>query len=451
MDNEIIKMITKKHVTYPKVLIVGRTNVGKSTLFNRISNDNKSIVFERSGVTRDYISEEVTWNEKTFNLVDTGGMSFQRGTNEIDKLVQEKVNQQLKKAALLLFVVDVKSGVTQEDIHIAQLLHKSQKPVVLIINKIDNSNAAQDNLHEFYTLGFKDIINISSLHGVGIGSLLDFIVHAIPNPSDTEPEKPQFKIAIIGKPNVGKSSLMNVLTMSERSIVSDVAGTTREALSELVYHANDLIQITDTAGVRRKASIDDDLEKLMVKSTMQTVRDADIVILMIDASEGTISDQELKLLFYALEEKKPLILIYNKTDLLKGDEYTRGQLRYNLEKYEFVLKKIPQIEVSCLSKKNVHKIMEHVQKIIERCKQPFNSTQVDELVKGRLASTPLYHKKQILRLFKIRHVVAPIPTFVLHVNYPEWFGDSQLAFIENILRANYDLKGIPVRFSVRKV
>lgn len=444
-------MITKKQLNYPKVLIVGRTNVGKSTLFNRISNDNKSIVFERSGVTRDYIAEQVTWKDKTFNLIDTGGMSFQRGTSDIDKLVQEKVNQQLTTATLLLFVVDVKSGVTQEDLFIAQLLHKSKKPVVLVINKIDNSNAAQDNLHEFNALGFEQIIEVSSLHGVGMASLLEFIIQNTPDPLEAEPEKPQFKIAIIGKPNVGKSSLMNLLTLSERSIVSDVAGTTREAISELVYHANDLIQITDTAGVRRKASVDDDLEKLMVKSTMQTVRDADVVILMIDSSEGALADQELKLLFYAVEEKKPLIILYNKTDLLKGDEYTRGLLNQNLDKYEFILKKIPQIAISCLSKKNVNKIMEEVQKIIARCQQPFNSTQIDEIVKGRLANTPLYHKKQILRLFKIRHVAASIPTFVLHVNHPEWFGDSQLGFIENILRANFDLKGVPVRFSVRKV
>ncbi|MBY0353348.1 ribosome biogenesis GTPase Der [Candidatus Babeliales bacterium] len=440
-----------KKVKYPTVVLVGRTNVGKSTLFNRLASEQKSIVFEREGVTRDYIEEKITWADKTFKIIDTGGFEFKRNMTEIETRVQEKVLRLLDNASLLLFVCDGKNGLTQGDLHIAKILHRTRKPVIVVVNKADNKRALEDNAAEFYSLSFEEIINVSSIHGTGIGRLLERITDIVPQPTTIEGEVPQYKMVIVGKPNVGKSSLMNLLLNQERSIVSEVAGTTREPITEMLQRADELIQLVDTAGVRKKSRVDDELEQLMVKSSLEAIREADVVLLMIDASQGKISDQELKLLFYVYEVNKPVLVLYNKTDLIKEDDYTKAQLKSSLEEYNFVLKKTPQINISCLSKKNVSKVIDQVNSLVKRCSQSFNSSELDELVKQSLSTKPMYHKRILLRLFKIRNVPAQIPTFVLHVNYPEFFGPSQLGFIENIIRSHYDIKGCPVQFSVRKV
>lgn len=438
-----------KSFDYPKVLLVGRTNVGKSTLFNRLTDSRKSIVFEREGVTRDYIHEIVTWNDKTFDLVDTGGLTFKKHDDVIWKRIQEKVMALLNSASVILFVCDAKNGLIEEDQIIAKILHKTKKPTFLLLNKADNHNSFEENMPEFYKLGFKSIIPVSAIHGTGVGTLLDSVVKALGDEQLGTVEEPAYKVVIIGKPNVGKSSLMNLLINQERSIVSDIAGTTREAVSEMLYHCSDLIELTDTAGVRRQARVSDDLETLMVKSSLQAIKDANIVIVMVDASEGKISDQELKLLFYAHEQKKMVIAVFNKTDLL--NEYSRLLLDQSLKEYAFILNKIPQVSTSCITQKNVSKIFHEIQNVWKRCKQEFQSTDVNDRVKNELKTIPLYNKGQQLKLFKIRHVRAAIPTFVLHVNEPKWFGESELGCIENILRRNYDLRGCPIQFSVKEV
>ncbi len=438
-----------KKIKYPKVLLVGRTNVGKSTLFNRFISHKKSIVFDQEGVTRDYIEEVVTNGDKPFSLIDTGGMQFRKNINPIDALVLQKVTALFAEAKVILFVVDATAGVTQEDRQIAKQLHKTGKPVLLLLNKADNSKLLRENIGEFLSLGFKEMIETSALHGRGILETLEKTVALLPDGTTTEAIKPNYQIAIIGKPNVGKSSLMNLLTQQERSIVSDIAGTTREAVSETTYHCDDLVQITDTAGIRRKARVNDDLETLMVKNSMQSVREADVVMLVIDASQGPISDQELKLLFLVYEAKKPLIIVFNKTDLVT--DYSEIMLGQSQEEYEFILDKIPCISISCLTKKNVSKILNHIQKVLERCKQTFDPSEIDETVKKDLEGRPLFHAGLKLKMFKIRQVEGKIPTFVLHVNHPIWFGPSELGCIENILRKRYDLKGCPVEFYKQKV
>ncbi len=435
--------------SFPKILLVGRTNVGKSTLFNRLVQEKKSIVFEREGVTRDYIQETITWNDKTFDLIDTGGLVFGRHVDDIQKKVQEKVMPLLEKASLILFVCDVKNGLVEEDTIIARALHKAKRPVILLLNKADNQSKLEENQPDFYKLGFSEMLPASAIHGIGIGTLLGRIVDHVEDPIEGKVEKPQYKVVIVGKPNAGKSSLMNLLINQERSIVSDIAGTTREAIESSIYYCSDLIQMVDTAGVRKKRNVTDDLESLMVKSSMEAVRTADIVLMMIDASQGHISDQELKLLFYAYEQKKIMLILFNKSDLL--DEYSRTTLEQSLEEYDFILKKIPQIWTSCLTKRNVNKVLNEVKTLWERCQQVFNSTEVNEIVQNELATKPLYHTKIALRVFKIRVIKGSIPTFVLHVNHPAWFGDSEQSCIENILRKHFDLRGCPIQLSIRKV
>jgi GTP-binding protein len=441
----------KQISSYPKVLLVGRMNVGKSTLFNRLANEKKSIVFSREGVTRDAIHTTLTWNDKTFTLVDTGGMTFDRHADMIQKKVQDKVVQLLDQGDIILFVCDGKSGLTHEDEHIGRLLHRLKKPVFLLINKADNSNRLEETFHEFYQLGFDKIIKTSGVHGSGLGPLLYDIVEALPEKKIEEEDLSgnRYKLAIIGKPNVGKSSLMNLLIKQDRSIVSDVAGTTRESIKEEIDYKDYRIQIIDTAGVRRKRSVNDDLEELMVKSSMEAVRTSHTIIIVVDASQGAISDQEIKLLFYAYEEKKNILVIFNKMDLV--DEYTHYQLDTSIDEYDFIFKKIPMLFISCMTKKNVGKIFAEVDKIHSRNKQILNSSDVNEVIQEALKHKPLYHSRQPLRLFKIRVVPGIIPSFVLHVNHPNWFDSAALGCIENILRKTYDLKGCPLNFNVRKV
>lgn len=432
-------------LNYPKVLLVGRTNVGKSTLFNRMAEQRKSIVFEREGVTRDYIQELISWHGKSFLLVDTGGLSFTKNKDDITNRVQAKVIELLNSAALILFVCDGKNGLTAEDETIASLLRKTKKPVALLLNKADNQNAFDDNAAEFFKLGLKPILHTSGIHGIGIGSLLEHIVANIPNPIAQEQAAPQYKVALIGRPNVGKSSLMNLLIAHERSIVSPVAGTTREAIAETTYVLNDLVQIIDTPGVRRSRTISDDLEQLMVRSSLQTVKEADIVLAMIDASEGHIADQELKLLFYAYQQRKMVLAIINKTDLL--DDYKKFLLEQSIEKHEFILKKIPVMWISCVTQKNVHKIYNEVHKVWTRCNQQFDELDVNETIREGLSHVALYHNKERLKVQSVRVVKNNIPTFALQVNHPDWFGPSELGCIENMLRKHYDLVGCPVKLS----
>ena len=434
--------------SHPKVLIVGRTNVGKSTLFNRLAEERRSIVFDREGVTRDYIEEVVTWQDIPFTLIDTGGMSFVKGTDEITKRVQEKVMRLLKDASMLLFVVDGKNGMQLEDAKIADVVRRANKPTILLVNKADNLRAMDDNISEFYSLGFSNVIPISAVHGTGISLLLQNIVDTLPAPGKVETLNPVYNVALIGRPNVGKSSLMNLLLQHERSIVSDVAGTTREPITAMTYNLNDLIQFTDTAGVRRPRKVDDDLEGLMVKSSLIAVKNADIIVMMIDASEGKIADQELKLLFYAYEQKKMIVVVFNKTDLLT--EYTKYTLEQSIDEYQFILKKVPQVWISCLTHKNVSKIFNEVQQVWKRCHQEFNPIEVDEVVKTEMLTKFLVHNTAPLRISAVVPIGTNIPTFVLEVNHPEFFGQSEIGCVENILRKHYDLLGCPVRLFPRK-
>lgn len=440
----------KKIAKFPKVLLVGRTNVGKSALFNCITGGGESIVLQQEGVTRDYISQLITFEGKKFELVDTGGISFRKQIDQFSEKVKAQVLSLLNQAALILFVCDGKNGLTQEDIEIANNLRKIQKPLFLLINKADNTRVLSENLPEFYSLGFKEIIQTSALHKIGINELLEKIVQIIPERTRVEEEEisPKYKIVILGKPNVGKSSLMNLLSKKERSIVHAQAGTTREAVSENIFFAQDIIQLTDTAGIRRKSRVTDTLESLMVKSSLSAVRTSDIILLMVDASEKQLSDQELKLLFYAQEQNKSVILIFNKTDLLT--ESDRENLEDDLTQYDFILKKIPIVWVSCKSNKNVGKISSRIEEAIKRLSQEFDDAKLNELVKNYFLTKPIYRNEKRLKILKIRSVKTSTPTFILKVNHIKLFGPDQLGFIENILRKNYDLKGCPIKFILQK-
>lgn len=436
-----------KKIKVPNVVIVGRTNVGKSTLFNRLSENVKAIALDLEGVTRDFLSDTISWQGRSFELVDTGGISLRKTQDRILSQTRAIALSMIESADIILFVVDGKNGLVTEDREIAQLLHKHGKTVFLVINKIDIKDAVE-NTYAFEGLGFPKSCFISASHGKNIVDLLELIVAHLPEPVMVEVEEPAYKVMFFGKPNVGKSSLMNLLLEKDRSIVSAEPGTTREALIERVKFYSEDIQLADTPGVRRMRSVTEPLEGMMVQSTMQALKDADIVLLLVDGSSEHLVDQELKLAFYAFDSQyKALMVLFNKSDLI--DEAKKARFDHSLEEYKFLFKKIITLDISCKTGKNIGKILPAVKELWERHSHEFNQNELTQLFKEASVRRPLYHNKNLL-MFHSAHQVGTAPiTIVLHVNVPMWFGQSQLAFYERTLREKYDLRGAPIKFIVR--
>ena len=432
----------------PSVIIVGRMNVGKSTLFNRLSESVKSMTYDYEGVTRDFIKDTINWQGRTFDLYDTGGISLRRSNDLILEKAREVAIKLVKDVDIALMVVDGTVGIVQEDREISKLLHKMGKKVILIVNKID-SKKAEEHSFEFRQLGFAEMIRISAEHALGIGDILDVLVKELPDHGMAQEEEPKCRVVLLGKPNVGKSSLMNLIMNRERSIVSEVAGTTREALSDTVSFYQEDILVTDTPGIRKKSSVNEQLETMMVKSAMRALNNTDVVLLLIDASEGKIADQELKLAFYAFTEKyKALALLFNKQDLATDD--SKEQLKYSMSEYEYVFKKVPQLSISCATDKNIGKVLPLIKELCERTQMQLDENELKLLFKEALIAKPLYHRTSLLMLYGARQIKTNPITIILIVNEPAWFGPSQIMFLENILRAKYNLVGVPVKLLARK-
>ncbi len=431
-----------------KVVIIGRTNVGKSTLFNRLSTSVKSIALDYFGVTRDFIYDTVAWKDAQFELIDTGGIDFKKGLDVLTEAVRERAIKVLNEADVVLFVCDGSVGVLAEDDALARFVHKLGKPSMLLINKSD-SKKAQHFLDEFYRLGFKHVMEISAQHGLQIAELLDQVIELLPEEEKKQPEESLYKVVLLGKPNVGKSSLMNLLVEKDRSLVADIPGTTREAISDTIHFYKETIQVTDTAGLRRKSSINENIEQLMVKSSLTAVKHADIVLLLIDAQERELSQQVLKLLAYAFDENKAVILLRNKQDLLTDD--IQADWKFDIGAYEYMLKKVEILNISCETGYNIGKIMPLVQEVWQRYSTTFSATELTVLLKEALDRTPLYNGGRRLKLFSAKQFGKRPPLIRLNVNEPAWFGDSQKSFFENILRKEYNLKSIPVVFAVCKM
>lgn len=432
---------------YPSVVVIGRTNVGKSTLFNRLSPKVKSIAFDQPGVTRDSLYDLVTWKEFTFQLIDTGGVSLRVSQDPIFEQVRLKALAQIQRAKVLLFVCDGTVGVLAEDREIAKLLHKSGLPVIVAVNKID-TRQAQDRMYEFTSLGMRTVVPISAQHGTGMIELLDALVEHMSLSVPVEEENPPCKVVLLGKPNVGKSSLMNHIVQYERSIVSPEPGTTRESISETIQFYKADIEVTDTAGIRRKRTVSDPLETLMVRSSFRAVEQADVILLLIDASSGTLADQELKLAFYILEKYKALILIFNKQDLVEG--FAQKDMEQRLVEYKHLMKKVPVVSISCKTGKNIGRIMPLVDEVYKRYNQRFQDDELTMVIKDALIRKPLYHNSNMLVVRKVKQVAIAPCTLLIIANEPSWFGPSQLGYFENVLRKKYNLSGVPIRFFVRK-
>lgn len=440
----------------PIISLVGRTNVGKSAIFNRIANQKvKSLVFDKEHVTRDYIESSIVYKEKKFLLVDTGGIFMQKAESPLEELARTKALEVIERSEIVLFVCDAKVGVLQQDIDLLRMLRKKNSKIKLLVNKVDN-NYLKMEASDFLSLGFSDYLCTSAAHGIGTKEVMDFIVETLPQKERTHlledgtvagseelvDDESIFKVAIIGKPNVGKSSLLNLLGGKDRSIVSDIEGTTREAVGSKVSFNHQLIELVDTPGVRRQASVNESLESKMVQIALASIRTSDIVMLMIDASKGDICNQELKLLSYALECKKAVLFIMNKIDLM--DERAKVNLEYEMERYDFMLKKVPIIKTSCLNRKGLSKICASLDALWKRCKKDFDANEVTMVLKEYLNHRPLYKNGQVLKVFRTKFVKAKVPTFNLYVNEPTQFSSTELNCLENVLRKKFDLRGCPV-------
>ncbi len=431
----------------PRVVLVGRTNVGKSTLFNRLSEKVKSITLDQAGVTRDFLQDMVCWQNACFNLIDTGGLQIKKTQDPIYKRMSSSVFDLIKDGDVMVFVVDGSVGLMPEELELAKLIRKLNKPVIVAVNKGDVKKT-QEYQHDFDRLGFGSSMIISAQHGHGVGDLLDLIVEQLPVKIPTVDTQEALKVAIVGKPNVGKSSLLNALLKEERTIVSPMPGTTREPITENVNFYKESIDITDTPGVRRKRGVTEQLEQLMVKRAFDALKRADIVLLVVDASAGRLSDQELKLAFYAFEQHKALIILFNKYDLV--DEHTQRELDFNLSPYDYFLDKVQTMRISCKTGKNIGKLLSIIKKVADRYSTRFSDDELKLLFKDALHRRQLFHQGNRLIFRNAKQVkTAPI-TIVLYVNEPAWFGPSQLGYFDNVLRKAYDLEGVPVKFIPRK-
>jgi len=433
----------------PTVAIVGRMNVGKSTLFNRLSSSIKSITLDYAGVTRDLVRDTVSWAGRAFTLIDTGGLQFKRHTDPLQHKIQEKALTAVQEADLVILVGDGTVGVLAEDREIMKQLHALQKKIIIGVNKSDDQRSREHGF-EFSSLGSEDVVLFSAEHGRGIEDLLESIIKQLPERGGGQAtESHRYNVMLLGRPNVGKSSLMNQLVRYERSIIFDQPGTTREAISERIAFNKEHIMLTDTPGLRRKSSVSGDLEEEMVHSTLQALTNTDIVLLLIDGSQGGLVDQELKLGFYAFTERyKALIIVVNKYDLMT-DEH-KAALEEALETYKHLTDKVPVLRLSCLTGWHVGKLLPLIDEVWQRHSMRIPNEALQGLLVGALERRPLMRNEQRLIVYNVQQVATAPITLTLKVNESSWFGASQLAFFENIMRAKYNLIGAPIKFLVRK-
>lgn len=433
----------------PVVAIVGRPNVGKSTLFNRLAGNRISIVESESGITRDRIYADIEWLEKSFILVDTGGIE-----TDSDDLIIKKMRQQaqlaIEEADLLLFVVDGRSGITNLDQEIADYLRKTNKKILLLINKVDDFSLVDEITWQFYSLGFEEIIPISAEHGKNVGDLLEKIVDNLPLLEDDELDNEALNIAIIGKPNVGKSSLVNYLAGYERVIVSDIPGTTRDAIDTLVEIKGVKYNLIDTAGMRRKARIKDSVEYYSVIRTIRAIDRADAVLMLIDATEG-VTGQDKKIVGYAHDNGKAIVLAVNKWDLVEKETNTMEEYKKEIYNELKFINYAPITFISALTGKRVPEALELLEYVIDQNSLRIKTGLLNEVLEEAflLREPPGYRGKK-LKLYYATQVAIKPPTFLLFVNDPELMHFSYERYLENALRKAFGFIGTTIRINLKK-
>ena len=434
----------------PVVAVVGRPNVGKSTLFNALAGEKIAIVKDTPGVTRDRIIVDVTWLDHSFTLIDTGGIEPD-SRDVILSQMREQAQVAVDMADVILFLVDVKQGLQDADMKVADMLRRSNKPVLLIVNKVDDFDKYMMDVYEFYNLGIGEPIPISAANRLGLGDMLDLVIaHFNKDSTDEDEEDDRPRIAIVGKPNVGKSSLINKLIGENRVIVSDVAGTTRDAIDSPVKHNGREYVFIDTAGLRRKNRVKEDLEHYMIVRTVGAVERADVVILLIDAEEG-ITEQDAKIAGIAHERGKGFIIAVNKWDLIEKNDRTVNRFQ---EKIRQTLSFMPYAEIlfiSALTGQRIGRLYDMIDAVVDNASMRIATGVLNEIMSEAVAmQQPPADKGKRLKLYYITQVSVKPPTFVIFVNSKEQMHFSYTRYIENQIRNAFGFRGTPLRFIIRE-
>lgn len=438
-----------KKKTKPIVAVVGRPNVGKSTLFNALAGENISIVKDTPGITRDRIYADVSWLDMNFTLIDTGGIEPE-SKDIILSQMREQAQIAIDTADVIIFMVDVKQGLVDADAKVADMLRRSQKPVVLAVNKVDNFDKYMADVYEFYNLGIGEPFPISSVNKMGFGELLDEVSSYFDKESAIEEEDERVKVAIVGKPNVGKSSIINKLIGENRVIVSDIAGTTRDAIDTEINHNGKDYVFIDTAGLRRKNKIKEELERYMIIRTVAAVERADIVVLVIDATEG-VTEQDAKIAGIAHDRGKATIIAVNKWDAVEKDNKTVNEYT---QKVRQVLSFMPYAEIlfiSAVTGQRLAKLYDVIDIVNENHSMRVATGVLNEIMMEAVAmQQPPSDKGKRLRLYYITQAAVKPPTFVIFVNDKELMHFSYTRYLENQIRETFGFKGTPFKFIIRE-
>ena len=433
----------------PIVAVVGRPNVGKSTLFNALAKQKISIVKDTPGITRDRIYADITWLDRAFTLIDTGGIEPD-SKDIILSQMREQAEIAIQTADVILFMVDVKQGLQDADAKVADMLRRSHKPLVLVVNKVDNFEKYMADVYEFYNLGIGDPHPISASNQLGIGDMLDEVISYFGDEGMEEEEDERIRVAIVGKPNVGKSSLINKMLGENRLIVSDIAGTTRDAVDTPVKHNGKEYVFIDTAGLRRKNKIKEELERFMIIRTVGAVERADIVVLVIDAVEG-VTEQDAKIAGIAHERGKAVIIAVNKWDAIEKDNKTVNQYTHKIRE---VLSYMPYAEITFISAvtgQRLNKLYELIDMVAENHAMRISTGVLNEIMAEAVAmQQPPSDKGKRLRLYYITQAGVKPPTFVIFVNDKELMHFSYTRYIENQIREAFGFKGTPLKFIIRE-
>ena len=433
----------------PIVAIVGRPNVGKSTLFNKLAGSRISIVDDTPGVTRDRIYADCTWLDRSFTLIDTGGIEPD-SSDVILKQMREQALTAMETADAIIFLTDVKQGLVDDDLRVAEMLRKSQKPVVLAVNKVDNFAKYGNDVYEFYNLGLGDPVPISATEMLGLGDLLDEVMKHIPKAPEEEEEDARPRIAIVGKPNVGKSSIVNRMAGNQRVIVSDVAGTTRDAIDTVVRRNKKEYVLIVTAGLRRKSKVKEDIEHYSIVRAVSAVERANVVILVIDAKEG-VSEQDAKIAGIAHDRNKGILILVNKWDLVEKDNSTVKTFTQDIRDVLSFLDYADILFVSAETGQRLGQIFDKVDEIMESCVQRVATGVLNEIISQATAMhEPPSDKGKRLRIYYATQVAAGPPTFVFFVNDKKLMHFSYQRYLENQLRETFGFRGTSIKIIVRE-
>ena len=426
------------------VAIIGKPNVGKSTLFNKIISKRKSIVFDEPGVTRDRLYEEAYWSGHKFKLIDTGGITIEE--NDFKKLIKVQAQIAIDESNVIIFILNGKEELTTEDYYISDLLRKSGKKIIVAINKLDGETYIEPSI---YKLGYENIFPISAIHGNGIGNLLDEVLNNLNINENQNNQENIFKLTLLGKPNVGKSTILNLLTNENRSIVSNIAGTTRDSVSSIITINNEKFEIIDTAGIKRKSKLLDSIEHYSLIRANNSLEEADLCLLILDATEDVTLFQQ-NIIGLAYEQKKPLIIVVNKWDLIDKNSETMDKYKKDLLKKLKFVDWAPIVFISALNNQRINKLKDLIFEVKTNITRMINTNQLNQLIITaqiiKPASSINGHR---LSIKFIKQVQAKIPTFLLFVNDKKLAHFTYLRYIENQIRQNYNFSGTPIELILK--